>query len=198
METAVAAITFPDPIYTKGDVADLLDQLNLQGSAALPDMHSRWLSQSPPRIASWQWLDLTGDDQDELLLLRASTAQNPDLTDLTLLTPDDGGQLTLLHHQPLSSRSQPIARPEIAAIADLTQDNVPDVVLRDNVSGQSFVLTASDGTATLLPLPGSCLGSLGIFDLNEDGVMEIVRDGCEMGNGRVITQWNGTSFSNTP
>ena len=198
LETAVSPSqsTSPQPVYSKGDVAELLNQINLQGPAALADMHGRWLSQTPPRTARWEWLDLTGDGYDELLLLRASTAQHPHLTDLTVLTPDDSGQLTLLHTQPLSSRSQPIIRPEIAATADLTQDNVPDAVLRDTVSGLSFVLAASDGGVSLLPLPGSCLGSLGVFDLDEDGLLEIVRDGCVEGNGRVIAQWNGTSFSN--
>ena len=196
LETAVSLPTSSPPVYSKGDIADLLNQINLQGPAALADMHSRWLSQSPPRTARWQWLDLTGNGQDELLLLRASTTQHPHLTDLTVLTPDDDGQLTLLYTQSLSSRSQPIIRPEIIATADLTQDNVPDVVLWDEFSGQSFVLTANAGTVTLLPLPGSCQGSLGVFDLDEDGVMEVVRDDCEAGNGRVITQWNGTSFSN--
>jgi hypothetical protein len=198
LETAVSLAPLPTPTYTKGDVADLLNQLNLQGPAALADMNGRWLSQSPPRTASWHWLDLTGSGQDELLLLRASTAAYPHLTDLTLLTRDAAGQLTLLHHQPLSSRSQPIGRPEIAATADLTQDGLPDLVLQDATSGLSFVLTAHGGTVALLPLPGSCQGSLGVMDMNEDGLVEIVRDGCVGENGRVLTQWNGASFSNLP
>ena len=172
----------------------LLIQLNLQGVAALPAMHTRWLSQTPPRSARWQWLDLTGDGQDDLLLLRGSTAQYPHLTDLTLLTPNEDGQFTLLHTQTLSSRSQPVLRPEIVAMGELTQDNLPDVVLWDEYSGQSFVLTGLAGETRLLPLPDSCQGSLGIFDLNEDGKMELVRDGCAMANGRIVTQWNGSEF----
>lgn len=198
LETAVANPTSSQPIYTKGDVAELINQLNLQGVAALPDMNSRWLNQSPPRIATWEWIDLTGDGRNELILLRASTAQHPYLTDLILLTPDEDEQLTLLYTQPLSSRSQPILRPEIAAVGDLIQDDLPDVVLQDPASGQSFVLTVKDSVAMLLPLPGSCQGSLGIFDRNEDGVQEVVRDGCAGVDGRVVTQWNGIDFTNTP
>ncbi|VAW43391.1 hypothetical protein MNBD_CHLOROFLEXI01-5336 [hydrothermal vent metagenome] len=194
---AVSLNTFPQPTSSKGDIAELLNQINLQGLAALPSMNSRWLNQSPPRLANWQWLDLTGDGQDELLLLRGSTAQYPHLTDLTLFTPDNTGQLTLLHTQPLSSRDQAIVRPEIAATADLTQDGLLDVVLWDSFSGQSFVLTINDGTVRLLPLPESCQGSLGIFDLNEDGVDEVVRDGCDE-DGRLSTQWNGSSFTIIP
>jgi hypothetical protein len=199
LETAVASPTdFSTSFYAKGDLADLLDQMNLRGPAALPDMHGRWLNQTPQRTARWQWLDLTGDSQDDLLLLRTSTAQNPHLADLTILTPDEAGQFTLLHHQPLSSRSQPTIRPEIAATGDLTQNNLPDTVLRDDVSGQSFVVTQHEGTIILLPLPQICHGSLGILDANEDGLLEVVRDGCEGVNGRLLTQWNGTSFTNLP
>ncbi|MCP4417647.1 MAG: hypothetical protein GY805_13575 [Chloroflexi bacterium] len=197
LETAVSLNAFPKPSYAKGDITELLNQINLQGSTALPNMHNRWLNQSPPRTAHWQWLDLTEDGQDELLLLRASTAQHAYLTDLTLLTPDATGQLSLLHYQSLSSRSQPVIRPEIAATADLTQDSLPDVVLQDSATGQSFVLTRHNDAWQLLPLPQSCQGSLVVLDWNEDGMDEVVRDGCG-GNGRISTQWNGTSFAILP
>ncbi len=198
LETAVSPLNFTPPLYAKGDVADLLDQMNLRGPAVLPDMHGRWLNQTPPRTARWQWLDLTGDGQDDLLLLRTSTAQNPHLNDLTILTPDKAGQFTLLYYQPLSSRSQLIARPEIAATGDLTQDNLTDIVLHDKVSGQSFVITFYEGSAALLPLPGTCFGSLGVLDANGDGLLEVVRDGCEGVIGRLLTQWKGTSFAGLP
>lgn len=198
LETAVRPINITPPIYAKGDVADLLDQMNLRGSSVLPDMNGRWLNQSPPRTARWQWLDLTGSGQDDLLLLRASTAQHPHLTDLAVITLGEAGQHTLLHYQTLSSRSQPIIRPEIAATGDLTQDSLPDAVLHDAASGQSFVTTYHEGTLTLLPLPQTCHGSLGVMDANEDGLLEVVRDGCEGVNGRLLTQWNGTSFTDLP
>ena len=198
LETAVSSIPVPEFTVAKGDIAELINQMNVQGLAALADMNGRWLNQSPPQMATWEWLDLTGDGRDELLLLRASTAQYPHLTDLTILAADNDGQMNLLHAQPLSSRSQPIARPEIIATADLTEDNVADVVLQENGSGQGIVLSLHDGTATLLSLPGSCFGSIGVFDLDEDGLLEIVRNGCEGENGRVSTQWNGSSFTNTP
>ncbi|MCB9007951.1 MAG: hypothetical protein H6656_11395 [Ardenticatenaceae bacterium] len=198
LETAVSLTTATPALFAKGDVADLLDQMNLRGPAALPDMNGRWLSQSPPRTARWQWLDLTGDGQEELVLLRTSTAQQPHLADLTILTQAESGQFILLHHQPLSSRSQPIAQPKIADTGDLTQDSLPDVVLHDDASGLSFVLTIQENTASLIPLPTSCRGSLAILDANSDGLPEIVRDGCENVNGRLLTQWNGSSFTNLP
>ncbi|MFZ1397934.1 MAG: hypothetical protein WAS33_13590, partial [Candidatus Promineifilaceae bacterium] len=61
-ETAVLPpTTFSPQTYAKGDIPDLIAQLSLQGAAALPAMHTRWLSQNPPRSARWQWLDLTGN-----------------------------------------------------------------------------------------------------------------------------------------
>ncbi len=186
--------TFSPQTYTKGDVSDLLDQLNLQGPAALPAMHTRWLNQEPPVSARWEWFDLTGDGLDELLLLRGSTAQHSYLTDLTVLTPDDSGALSLLHSQTLSSRSQPILRPEIAAMGDLTQNGLPDVVLWDDASGRSFMLSNQDGVMRLLPLPDSCQGSLALMDVNEDGLLEVVRDRCDGKNGRLTTQWNNSEF----
>jgi hypothetical protein len=130
--------------------------------------------------------------------LRSGTVQNPHLNDLIIISPDETGQHTLLHYQPLSSRSQPIGRPQIAASDNLTQDNLPDTVLYDSVSGQSFVVTFQEDTVSLLSLPQTCYGSLGIMDANEDGLLEIVRDGCEGVNGRLLTQWNGTSFTDLP
>ncbi|MEZ4594113.1 MAG: hypothetical protein R3D55_23675 [Chloroflexota bacterium] len=199
LETAVLPPTVASPqTFAKGDLPDLIDQLNLQGGAALPAMHTRWLSQNPPLSARWQWLDLTGDGQEELLLVRGSTAQHADLTDLLLLTPDEAGQFSLLYRQTLSTRSQPILRPEIAAVGDLTQNGLADVVLWDAASGQSFVLTSQAGPVQLLPLPDRCQGSLGLMDLNEDGRLEVVRDGCVAGNGRISTQWNGSEFVPLP
>lgn len=196
--TETAVIEPATPLYTKGDVADLLDQMNLQGPAALADMHTRWLNQSPPRTAVWQWLDLTGDGQDELILLRTSTAQHANLNDLMIFTPDSLGEFSLLHYQLLTSRNQSGSRPEVAAVGDLTQDSLPDVVVQDGASGLSFVLTVGGGTMQQLPLPGSCTGSLGIMDMDEDGLAEVVRDGCVEGNGRTITQWNGATFTTIP
>ncbi|MCA9919019.1 MAG: hypothetical protein KC445_13750, partial [Anaerolineales bacterium] len=78
LATLALPLTTSSPqTYAKGDIPDLIDQLNLQGGAALPAMHTRWLSQNPPLSARWQWLDLTGDGQDDLLLVRGSTAQYP-------------------------------------------------------------------------------------------------------------------------
>ncbi len=199
---ATAVIQPATPLYTKGDVADLLSQMNLQGPAALADMHTRWLNQSPPRTAVWQWLDLTGDGQDELILLRTSTVQNAHLNDLLILTPDASGAFSLLYNQPLTSREQLAgpggSRPELAATGDLTQDRLPDVVVRDITSGLSFVLTTDADSVQRLPLPGSCTGSLGIMDVDADGLAEVVRDGCVEGNGRTVTHWNGTAFTLFP
>ncbi|MCB9008836.1 MAG: hypothetical protein H6656_15965 [Ardenticatenaceae bacterium] len=50
----------------------------------------------------------------------------------------------------------------------------------------------------LLTLPDSCQGSLAILDVDEDGMAEVVRDGCVDGNGRVRNQWNGSEFVNLP
>ncbi|MCA9898499.1 MAG: hypothetical protein H6654_19175 [Ardenticatenaceae bacterium] len=200
IELAQAALstTVAPETYAKGDVLDLIQQLNLQGAAALPGMNTRWLSQSPPRTARWQWLDLTGDGRDDLLLVRGSTAQHPYLTDLLLLTPDTNGAFSLLHRETLSSRSQPILRPEIIATGDLTQNGRADVLLWDAASGQSMVLTSQDGAIRLLTLPDNCQGSAGLLDLNADGLLEVVRDGCDGENGRTTIQWNGSEFVPMP
>ena len=115
-----------------------------------------------------------------------------------LLTSDENGQFSLLHRQTLATRSQPILRPDIAAAGDLTQNGLTDAVLWDDASGHSFVLTSQEGTFSLLPLPESCQGSLAIMDLNGDGLLEVVRDGCVDRNGRISTQWNGRSFTILP
>jgi hypothetical protein len=183
----------PFSVNAKGDIQVLIDQLNLHGRAAIPTLHTQWLHQTPPLTAVWEWANITGDHNQELILVRHSTAQYAHLTQLTVLGSDASGQTTLLLDEALSNREQLIPQIAISDIADLTGDDRDDVLLHDETTGYTFVLTAVADTLKLLSVPEQCFGSIGIVDTNHDGRLEIARDGCER-NGRVIYFWHDGSF----
>ncbi|HRQ36924.1 MAG TPA: VCBS repeat-containing protein [Chloroflexota bacterium] len=181
----------------KGPAADLLRQLNMRGEGALTDLNRQWLAQTPPVTAVWQRTDMTGDGLPELILLRHSTRQYPSLAQVIVLTPDGNGQWELLLDRPLSSRQQLTPNAAFAYTGDLTQDGIDDVLLVSADTGQLFVLTAVYNRPTLTAVPDTCYGDLAVLDVNNDGHVDIVRDGCER-DGRVYTIWNGQSFNNIP
>ncbi len=185
------------PPTLKGPAAELLHQLNLRGEVALPDLHRQWIAQSPPVTAVWQHTDITGDGLPELILLRHSTSEYPMLAQVIVLTPNADRQWELLLDRPLSSRQQLTPGAEFAHTGDLTQDDIVDVLLVSPDTGQLFVLTAVYDRPTLTAVPDTCFGSLAVFDVNNDGHDDIVRDRCEH-DGRVYTVWSGQSFNNTP
>ncbi len=181
----------------KGAAATLLHQLNLRGEQALPDLHRQWMAQTPPLTAVWQRTDITGDGLAELILLRHSTSRYPTLAQLIVLTPDTDGQWELLLDHPLSSRQQLTPGAEFAHTGDVNQDDIDDVLLVSADTGQLFVLTAVFNRPTLTAVTDLCFGSLAVFDVDNDGHKDIVRDGCER-DDRVYTLWNGQSFYNLP
>lgn len=187
----------PNTPALKGPAADLLRQLNLRGEVALPDLHRQWIAQSPPLTAVWQHTDITGDGRPELILLRHSTIEYPSLAQLIVLTPHADGQWELLLDRPLSSRQQLTPSAEFAYTGDLTQDGLADVLLVSADTGQLFALTAVYNRPTLTAVPTACFGGLAVLDVNNDGHVDIVRDGCDR-DERVYTIWNGQSFQNMP
>lgn len=191
-----AIITEAAPAVAKGEVARLIDVINRQGPTALNRLRGQWLSQQPARASQWQWLDLTGDSREELLLLWHSTLRHPQLTQLVILTPAESGQMALFYHHHFSTRQEAVAQIEIVAAADLTSDGHVDPLLHDPTSGQLFVVTADSGNLELHSLPERCQGSLGVLDVDGDGRLEVVGDGCQT-PGRPAYAWNGHEFTLT-
>jgi hypothetical protein len=177
----------------KGEIARVVDALNQQGATALNRLQVQWLNQRPPRASQWQWLDLTGDGREELLLLWHSTPQHAQLTQLIVLAADESDELALLRHHHFSTRQEVIDRLDIVATADLTGDGHVDPLLHAPATGQLFVVTASSGLE-VQSIPERCQGSMGVLDVDGDGRFEVVRDGCET-QGRVIYAWNGREFA---
>ncbi|MCB8943002.1 MAG: hypothetical protein H6658_04540 [Ardenticatenaceae bacterium] len=177
----------------KGHINELLTSLAQHGPASLTDLRHHWLSQTPQLITDWHWLDLAGNGRNDLILLWRGTAQQPELTQLVVLTPDEAGQMSVQLNQRLATRQETFAQLTMAATADLTHDNNPDVLLHDAASGQLLLLTHTRGQLDLIPVPEQCTGKLAVVDSDGDGRWEIARDGCE--GGRVVLAWNGRSFT---
>jgi hypothetical protein len=177
----------------KGVTIDLINALNQSGTDVLPQLASRWHSQTPRRAAVWEWIDVDGNGRTELIMLWYGGADHPELAQLAVLAADEAGQMSLLYSENLSTRSEPVAEISIAAAADLTNDAVPDILLQDD-SGQLSVVTTAPGSLSRLPVPERCQGGLIVLDVDGNGRTDIVRDGCET-KGRVVMGWNGREFS---
>lgn len=193
LDTAALPPITPSSTSLRGDTAVLPEQLALYGRAALPRLRQRWLNQSPPVMTAWTETDLLGSGQEQLVITRYSTPENPRFTELAVLQMTPAGTTNVLFQQYLSDRSQPIPRLKIVETADLTHDGRPDVLLNDDWHGYLFVLTAVSGELQLLPVPEQCQGNLAVIDVAGDGRLAIARDGCGI-NGRVITVWDGEKF----
>ena len=177
----------------KGRVSELLINLNQHGATTLPDLRTQWLNQSPQLMTDWRWLDLTGDGRDDLILLWRGTAQHPELTQLLVLSPDNAGHLNLQFNQRLSTRQESFSQLTVLETADLTHDDAPDILLHDTLSNKLLLLTHTRGQIDLIPVPEQCTGKLAVLDSDNDGRLEIARDGCAQ--GRLLLDWNGRSFS---
>ena len=180
-------------VQAKGDVAELIASLERDGPMVLTQLRNHWLSQSPARMTEWRWADMTGDGRDDLTLLWHSTSQYPELTQLIVLAPDETGRLVVLLDEHLSSRQEVVSQIAIVAAADLTHDDQADILLQDKVTNQLFLLATTGGLPGLTAVPERCTGNLAVLDTNDDGRLEIARDGCQA--GRVIMGWNSRSFS---
>ena len=180
-------------LQAKGDVAELITTLERQGPMGLNQLRNHWLSQSPARLAEWRWADMTGNGRNELIFLWHGTSQRPELAQLVVLSPDETGQMAVAFDQRLSSRQDAFSQVIIVDTADLTYDNQPDILLHDEASNQLFLLTANKGPMRLIPVPEHCTGNLAVLDTNDDGRLEIARDGCQ--EGRVVVAWDGRTFS---
>lgn len=180
------AVTNPIEPLAKGVTTDLIETLNQSNADSLPQLANQWRRQTPPRAAVWEWADVTGNGRSELIILWYGGDDQPALAQLAIVAADETGQMSLLYNEYLSSRAEPVAEIIIAATADLTQDDVPDLLLQDN-SGRLSVITTAAGSLARLPVPQQCQGGL----IVRDG--QIVRDGCET-KGRVIVGWNGRGF----
>ncbi|KAA3660034.1 MAG: hypothetical protein DWQ04_20625 [Chloroflexi bacterium] len=192
LEVVLDTIPAPTVTTAKGDVQELVTQLNTRGQAALTQLNAHWLNQSPPRTSSWEWVDLTGNGRSDLILLQHSTAQFPNETSLSVLTQSDTQEMSAGLVHAFSTRETAVSSIELVEIADLTQDGVMDALLLDSEQ-RVFVVTAVTGTLQLIPIPEQCSGSLGIIDTNNDGIPEIVRDNCQS-PGRTAYQWAETDF----
>lgn len=184
---------FPAPA-AKADVAELMAVLNRQGRGGLAPLRTHWLSQSPARVSEWRWLDLVGNSRSQLFLLWRGAQQHPELAQAVVLDTDGRGQTSLLFDHHFSTRQESFALVEIVETADLTHDTLPDILLQDRASGQLFLITATRGQPEAIAIPQRCRGSVAALDTDQDGMLEIVRDGCGQ-EGRVTYQWNGRHFT---
>ncbi|MFZ0546576.1 MAG: hypothetical protein WAM60_14110 [Candidatus Promineifilaceae bacterium] len=142
----------------KGDLAQLVERLNLEGTNALQSMQAYWLTQRPQKESQWLQADINGDGQEELILLLRPPAAFANQTELAVFGRTDGSQSwqLLYHSYPLARQQDGLigegARLSLDTANDKTADGVLDVLIKDLNSGDSIILTAANQTFELKPL----------------------------------------------
>ncbi len=206
-EPAAAAPPLPAP-QLKGPVADVVAALGTNGPASLASLRLRWLGERPARAFVWRAADLTGDAGEEVIAVWSGGPDATELAQVAVVSVADGTPAVLLD-QRLATRAEGYAAVTLAEVADLTGDGRADVVLRDEATGVTWVLSAAAdrgaaadlgavaGAPLLLAVPGRCGGGLVVRDTDGDGRPELIRDGCETpGRRRVV--WDGAAFVTVP
>ncbi len=179
----------------KGHVSELISTINQLGPSYLPNLRIEWMNGNPPRQTEWRWVDLTGNSRDELVVYWHGRSQNPELTQLTVLTITESGNMTLTLDIPLSSRQEAVGRVEILETADLTNDGVKDILFADTTNNKFFVISNATGILAYYPVPDQCKGSWAL--VNHDDRIDIVMNGC-LTNKRMRYTWSGSEFIPIP
>ena len=176
------------PVTPKGDVATLVAELDQAGLDGLPELRVRWLSEQPGRETTWQSLDVSGDEAEELVYLWRGPAAYPELARLAILSYGAGAEPAVLLDQWLAGRTTQAYRPELAAAGDLTGDDRADLVLLDQETLTVLLVTNHGDEWQLVPSPEACKGRLALLDADGDRRLELVREDCPSGP-RVSFRW---------
>lgn len=86
----------------KGDMGLVLERLNLAGVNGLERMRPYWLSQVRPKDMRLLWSDLTGDGEDELIVLLRPAEVFGQFTELAVFREGGVGWELLFHSFPLA------------------------------------------------------------------------------------------------
>ena len=181
-------------IVPRPETAAWINQINLHGSTYMPTLRRNWLNQTPTLRSDWATADLTNNSIEDLVVVRYGTDPSSHLTEVAILGKElPNADYAILEQAWVSNRAQHIPTLTIFEIADVTADDVPDVVLYDEISGTVFVATAVSGDMQLIKLEDGCTGNLTIQDSDENGRLEIIRNGCTQ-SPRLHLEWDGTQF----
>jgi hypothetical protein len=137
----------------KGDLKLLIERLNREGTAALQAMRPYWLAQQPQFESQSIQADITGDGEEELILLLRPPAAFAAQTQLAVFGRMSEGWELLYHSYPLA-RQDGSPRFSLDGVVDKTADGVVDVLIRDLTTGDIYLLTGSQSfELTTLPTP---------------------------------------------
>ncbi len=135
LDTSVSIAPSPYAIAAKGQTAVLLQN----PVTSLPQLQQEWVNGRPSVLSTSEWVDMDGDGQDELIILRRGTAAQPHLSQITLLSITPTGDGVLLLDEYLSTRSVPVTIPALLKMQDYNDDGRTDILLGN--SDHQFLLT---------------------------------------------------------
>jgi hypothetical protein len=176
----------------KGIVAQLVDALNRHGPESLPGLRAQFLTGYPKRESQYRYADIDGDSSAEVVFLWRGPSREPHLTQLVIAGLDDDASWRPKWQTSPLARQDTLKEISLHSVIDVTGDAVADIILLDEVSGRTMVVTQARDGLELFQLPGKCAGSLLVREAGS--IPEIVRDGCNVG-GRMTVTWTGNAFA---
>jgi hypothetical protein len=184
--------TESEVVFGKGNAGILANTLNQQGKTGIQQLQQQQLSKNIQ--TQYQWLDIVGDNQPELVWLQRSTQNRPDQSQLIVLGQDNTNAFQILLDWQLSTRNQPILQPSWADTGEILGQNKQALLLRDQNTLQSWLILGEENVITHHPLPTNCKGNIGLVEPSNNGTLAIAQNGCD-GNQRVIYSWSNGEFS---
>ncbi len=196
LQTAVSHNTAADQthIALRPETAVWVQQLNLHGLGYAATLQQSWLTQSPALRSQWATANLSGNETDEIIMVRYGTDPNSHLTELVILAQEpDNSEYVVQQQNFLSKRTHNIPTLTIADTVDVTDDGLADAVLFDSISGAAFVATAVSGEMQLMQLENMCPGEIAVKDADGNGRVEIIRSHCPDQQTSYL-EWDQTQF----
>ncbi len=177
----------------KGNAALLISILNDQGLAGLQGLSSYFGSQRPSRNNQWMFIDNQENEARELITFWHGPKGSPERQEVVIFSHKEGDSWQFVDTLYPFARDVELGDISIIGKGDLTADGIIDVLLRSDVDGRLRVIGSDAGNWKVYEVPLRCLGHTALIDQDNNGVMEIARDGCPA-SGRVITSWSGEKF----
>lgn len=112
----------------QSDLTMLHTAVQPSNALTLDRLQRQWLQQNPPRRLSWQLADVTGDKQEELLVLIQGAPGYPHLTQIVVL---DSSRQTVLWRTPLHGRGITETGWTLQHGRDYNGDGLLDIILQN-------------------------------------------------------------------
>ena len=193
LQSDIGDLEFVQEWMLKGEVDLVLSTLNEKGPEELKELRNYWRSQRPQRNIQWLFTADENNNEEELIFFRFGPNGYPERLEASIFYRTRGDAWNYLTKLYPFARQVGLGKITIVAQDDLTGDGLGDILLQNDLDGRLMVLSRAEAIWQIYPAPLRCLGNTAIIDQDNDGVGEIIRDGCP-NQGRLLTRWSDDEF----